>query len=429
MPPGPTRCRCRCRQASPAGDSKSGRLYVAAGSAARVDTGAAPPTRSASRASAHAEQPQPARQVDALQALAGRAADRPRVQRVGRQRQVAGDDAEIVEAQLDADRLAGVALALQVTGQLHAQLGEDLAERAAVAHRMQVALEGGLAADRLRLAVGDDGTLVAAVRGLVQPGAVAAAELLDQEGGVGGGDVADRLQPEAGELQRGLRPDAVDLLCRQRPDARRDVVVREQRQAVGLVEFGAELGEQLVGRDADRAAEAGGVLHRLLQPPADGRACIGLCAGHLGQVDVDLVDAAVFDQWGDRAHRGLEEPRIGAVLVEVDRQQHGIGRQLRRLHHAHGRMHAERARLVGRGGDDTAARVVAQPGVAPCAVGQGLGLVPPAAADHHRPAAQVGIAQQLDRRIERVHVEVGDQPRGGGHVRPRELYKHPVARV
>ena len=33
-----------------------------------------------------------------------------------------------------------------------------------------------------------------------------------------------------------------------------------------------------------------------------------------------------------------------------------------------------------------------------------------AAADDDRPAAQLGIAQQLDRRVERVHVEVGDQP-------------------
>ena len=38
--------------------------------------------------------------------------------------------------------------------------------------------------------------------------------------------------------------------------------------------------------------------------------------------------------------------------------------------------------------------------------------MPPAAADHHRLAAQLRIAQQLDRRVERVHVEVGDDAYG-----------------
>ena len=44
--------------------------------------------------------------------------------------------------------------------------------------------------------------------------------------------------------------------------------------------------------------------------------------------------------------------------------------------------------------------------------------MPAAAADHHRLPAQFGVAQQLDRRVERVHVEMGDEARrrweGGG---------------
>ena len=91
---------------------------------------------------------------------------------------------------------AGVALARQVAGELRAQVGEDRAELVAVAHRVQVAVEGGLAADRLRLARGHHRPLVAAVRGGVQPGAEALAEVLDQERRLGGGDVADRLDAE-----------------------------------------------------------------------------------------------------------------------------------------------------------------------------------------------------------------------------------------
>jgi hypothetical protein len=147
---------------------------------------------------------------------------------------------------------------------------------------------------------------------------------------------------------------------------------------------------------------------------------------HVGEVDVDLVDAAVLDLWRERTHGGLEEPRILAVLVEVDGQQDGIGRFRRGLHHAHGRVHAERARFVGRGGYDAAARVVAEARVAALLrAGRGIGhpdrLVARAAPDDDRPAAQLRIAQQFDRRIERVHVEMGDHAgrfeHGGSSVR------------
>ena len=77
-------------------------------------------------------------------------------------------------------------------------------------------------------------------------------------------------------------------------------------------------------------------------------------------------------------------------------------------------MHAERARLVGGGRDDAAAGVAAQRReLARDAAGHRIArlarLMPAAAADHHRLAAQLRIAQQLDRRVERVHVEMGDQ--------------------
>ena len=131
-------------------------------------------------------------------------------------------------------------------------------------------------------------------------------------------------------------------------------------------------------------------------------------AGDLRQVDVDLVDAAVLDVRRDLGDRGLEEARIVPVLVEVGRQQHRVGRQQRGLHQAHARMHAEVARRVGGGGDHAAAGVAAQRRETQAAVGQAFGLMAPPAADHHRQPAQLRVAQQLDRRVERVHVEVGD---------------------
>ena len=104
---------------------------------------------------------------------------------------------------------------------------------------------------------------------------------------------------------------------------------------------------------------------------------------------------------------------MAAVGVEIDRQHDGIGRERRGLHHSHRRMDAERACLVGRRRDHAAARIVGERReAARHRMGDGIdaldGPVRLPTADDDRPAAQFRIAQQLDRRVERVHVEVGD---------------------
>ena len=96
---------------------------------------------------------------------------------------------------------------------------------------------------------------------------------------------------------------------------------------------------------------------------------------------------------------------------------------------------AEGTRRVAGGGDDAAAHVVLQPrkkvdrnvgqvGRRPRALGalgvQALAqlvLAPSCAADHHRQALELRVAQPLDRRVERVHVEVGDAAGFGRHER------------
>jgi len=62
-----------------------------------------------------------------------------------------------------------------------------------------------------------------------------------------------------------------------------------------------------------------------------------------------------------------------------------------------------------------AAGVAAQRGKAQLAVGPGHRLVRAAPADHHRLAAQLRIAQQLDAGIERVHVQMRDEAGQGEH--------------
>ena len=142
--------------------------------------------------------------------------------------------------------------------------------------------------------------------------------------------------------------------------------------------------------------------------------------GDVGQVDVDLVDAAILDVRGDRANGGLEQARIVTVRVEVDRQQDRIGCQRGRLHHAHRRMQAQRARFVRRRRDDAAPRVATERRErAHDVVRQRVDvfgrLMATAAADDDGFAAQLGIAQELDRRVERIHVEMCDERFAGGH--------------
>mmetsp|Transcript_6770 Transcript_6770/g.28501 ORF Transcript_6770/g.28501 Transcript_6770/m.28501 type:complete len:408 (+) Transcript_6770:2174-3397(+) len=380
-------------------------------------------------ANAHAHQPQALVELDALQAQADGAADVGGRRDRPREGLVAGHGHKAFEAQFEAHRLAGVALAGEVLGQALAELIQDLAEPGLVVHRVQVALEGGLAADRHRLTVRDDGAVVPAMRGRMQPLAVALTKLFDQPAGVGRRNVAHGLQAELDELVAGLGADAVDLAHRQRPDARGDVGQRQHRDAVGLVQFAGDLAEQLVGRDADGAGQAGRPRDRVLDLARHGfhaaeRVVADRVAhtGHVAQVDVDLVDAAVLDDRRDLGDRGLEQARVVAVAVEVGRQQDGIGGAQRGLHQAHGREHAEVARGVGGGRHHAAAGVVAQPGVFPAPILELLRSVGPPSADHHRFALELRIAQQLDGRVESVHVEVGDPAVGwqhGGGIVPR----------
>jgi hypothetical protein len=109
-----------------------------------------------------------------------------------------------------------------------------------------------------------------------------------------------------------------------------------------------------------------------------------------GDVEIRLVDAAILHQRRDSLHHRLERRRVAVILREVDRQKNGRRTKLERGAQRHAGAHAERARFVGRRGDDAASRRVAAP------------------ADDDRLALQVGTPQQLDRREERVHVEVKD---------------------
>ena len=233
-------------------------------------------------------------------------------------------------------------------------------------------IECHFTADRLGLARRHQRTLVAAVRGVVQPGALIRAELFDQPRAVHLRELANSPDAERFEARVRFGADAIDFAHSQWPDPAHNVVVSQQRQPIGLVQLRRDLREQLVAGDRDRARQAGcrahGPLNRL--PNVAGtKPSIVFRLGHsahrgrrpdVGQVDVDFIDAAVLDLGRNCPHGGLEHMRIAPIRVEVDRQQNRFRRERRRFHQSHRRMQAERACFVGCRRNDASTCVVGE---------------------------------------------------------------------
>ena len=105
---------------------------------------------------------------------------------------------------------------------------------------------------------------------------------------------------------------------------------------------------------------------------------------------------------------------LGAVQAwseQVDRQENRLGRQFGRLHDPHGRRNSKRARFIGRRGNHATSCVVAQACKSPATVGQYKRLLCAASTDDYRLSAQFRVAQEIDGRKKRVHVEMRDTAR------------------
>ena len=72
-------------------------------------------------------------------------------------------------------------------------------------------------------------------------------------------------------------------------------------------------------------------------------------------------------------------------------------------------MHTQRTRRIGGRGDDASACVITQPGETPSLALQLNGLMATPTTDDHCLPLQFRIAQQLDGRVKRVHIKMGDE--------------------
>jgi hypothetical protein len=271
------------------------------------------------------------------------------------------------------------------TGHLHADLRPVL----------DVLLEGHLAAVR----AGDVGGRVdlgvaPAPPEQHQPGAGHRAELGRQPVRVGRRELADRVDPEPGQLRDRLGADPPDHV---RWPVAEEFVPGARGQPEdpgGLAEASRDLGLELVLADPDRAVEPGRLLDAGRELAGEGLRVVRL------DPDERLVPAEHLHRRAGVPQHLHDLGRHRQVGGRVDRQEDAVLAALLRGAQRLAGVHAECAGLVGGRGDHAA-----------------LGRVS-VAAHHQRPAAQLGMAQHLDSGDELVEIDM-QHPAGHVSVVPR----------
>ena len=315
--------------------------------------------------------------LQAPQEIAGHLPDRVAVRGGAVQAARPGDGAEVGEADLDADGPAAALLAAERGAQL---AGETLQHRLELREPAQVAVESGLARLGFGHPAGLERALVLEAGQRPQVGPEPGSEPRGEVAARHGGEAGQRGDPTRFEPHHGLGPDAGHEAGGGVREPFAGLGRRELEEAVGLLGVRGHLGHQLARADADRAAEPGGGRDRGLDP-ARGRA-VTLQAR---EVEVRLIESHDFDSLDLRGEHGHHLTRARAVELEVRGHEHRIGAQPPGALGRGGREDPEAARLVARRGDH--------------------GPRPPAG-HHHRPAAELGAALELDAHVERVHVHV-----------------------
>jgi hypothetical protein len=290
---------------------------------------------------------------------------------------------EIGVAYLDRHRPAEQPLLREPVGGGARHLVHDAAH---LVETREVDGERRLRARGLRVVVRHDGAVVVAVGELSQPVGVAA-DRFAQARGIGRADVHEPRDPALAQARRRDGPHAPQRVDRQLLEERVDALGRDDREAVRLPPRRRDLGEELVGRHARRRGERRRGTDLRLQPARD-LAPERLAPRVLGHVEVRLVERQRLDERCHRAEDREDGLRYGPVLLEVGPHDDQLRAETHRPRHRHRRPHPEAARLVAGRRDDAPARR--------------------AASDGHGTPRQGRIVPLLDRRVERIHVDVQD---------------------
>src|SRR3984885_13292518 len=162
--------------------------------------------------------------------------------------------------------------------------------------------------------------------------------------------------------------------------------IRPHVLAIWLAIVRCDLGEELVAGNSGRGRELG------LFVDARSNFFGGLPRSRdalkiVGYIQIGFIERERFGQWGVVLEDRLNLFGHFAVNVEPWRDEHEFGAFPNRNGRWHRRANPETSRLVARRGNDAAFRRIA---------------------DRHRPALQGRIITLLDRRIERVHVDMDD---------------------
>ena len=311
------------------------------------------------------------------------------------QRAGAAQRGEVVQPHLDRHGAPGEAVLAHPGADLLGLAGQQALHQLAVG---EVGVVGALDADRLRLALGDDGSGVlragelpqAVALGLAeQPDELVLADLLELGDGVDAGppQPLGGRRADAGDDRDLHRPQQVELGAR-----------RHDRHPVGLVELAGDLGEELRRGDADgRGEPAGDLVHpaRAARSPTS----VTVATSRSGSPAAARSTKASSSESGSTSGREVAQhlhhllARL-AVGVEPAAQERRVRAAGPCLAARHRRADAERPGLVGRRGHDAAAA---------------------GAADDDRLAAQRRLVALLDGGEEGVQVEVEDR-RGRTHL-------------
>src|SRR5687768_5559386 len=97
---------------------------------------------------------------------------------------------------------------------------------------MKVALESGFATDRLRFGICNYRAFIYSMRNILQPAAIAAAEVHLQKGGVSSRQFGDGGDTKRRQLLGRFRTDSIDFSNRERPDPVWDIRQRQDREAI-----------------------------------------------------------------------------------------------------------------------------------------------------------------------------------------------------